>query len=425
MLFLYNLSIQLFYLVARPAGFFNKKARKWLQGQKAAQKYIKEISYPNHDSAGTEPVKTIWFHFASLGEFEQGLPVLEQWKKGYPRHQIVITFFSPSGYEIRKDYPLADHVLYLPVDTAANARLFLDTFRPSLIVFTKYEFWYHYFAEASERQIPVFVISAIFRPGQVFFKWYGVFFRTVLAKVSWFFLQNEPSGRLLDSIGFPNHSVSGDTRFDRVAELARSPRKFPEVAGFVKDAPVFIAGSTWPKDEELLARYFDGHGHDWKLIIAPHEVHAGHIANIKNLFKDKCLLYSEIASAPASGRRQLSGQVLIIDQIGLLSALYRYGQIAWIGGGFGTGIHNTLEAAVYGLPVIFGPDYQKFNEAVEMVRTGCAFPVHDYTETSRTLDLLLQEPDKREAAGQLAKEFVQTHTGATEQILEKLQDYLR
>ena len=359
-----------------------------------------------------------WFHFASLGEFEQGRPVLERLKSENPELPIVITFFSPSGYEIRKNYSLADHVFYLPIDTRTNAIEFIRLLNPEIAIFTKYEYWYHYFEELHKNNIPLYVISGIFRKEQAFFKWYGSLHRKMLSKVSHFFVQNKNSQFLLNEIGIENVTITGDTRFDRVAYNAAHTTELKIILDFTQGNKVFIGGSTWPDDEKLIAKLVLS-SPDWKFIIAPHEVKPERINEITELFPNS-IRYSQINKKQSdSSENLLIGsdiQVLIIDNIGLLSSAYQYGDIAYIGGGFGVGIHNTLEAAAFGLTVIFGPNYQKFTEAVELISTGGAFTIKNYAELANCMEKL-QTDSKREACGVAAFNYVQNHTGATQAIL--------
>lgn len=410
MLFLYNTGIYLYTLFIRIASLKNKKAAAWINGRKGLIPLIESSLDKNKNYT--------WFHFASLGEFEQGRPVLEQLKSENPELPIVITFFSPSGYEIRKNYALADHVFYLPTDTSANAKEFIRILNPKMAIFTKYEYWYHYFEELHKNNIPLYVISGIFRKEQVFFKWYGGLHRKMLSKVSHFFVQNQNSSDLLYKIGFKNVTVNGDTRFDRVEYNAGHTTEIKIIRDFTDDSKVFIAGSTWPDDEKLLAKLASTFP-EWKFIIAPHEVKPERINEITELFPNS-IRYSEINSMQSetiNNQNIISNtQVLIIDNIGLLSSAYQYGDIAYIGGGFGVGIHNTLEAAAFGLPVIFGPNYQRFNEAVELISAGAAFTIKNQEELGKCMETL-QTDLKREACGNSALNYVKTHTGATRAIL--------
>ncbi len=410
MLFLYNTGIYLYTLFIRIASLKNKKAAAWINGRKGL--------IPLIERSLDKTKNYTWFHFASLGEFEQGRPVLEQLKSENRELSIVITFFSPSGYEVRKNYSFADHVFYLPIDTRANANAFIRILNPKIAIFTKYEYWYHYFEELHKNNIPLYVISGIFRKEQVFFKWYGGLHRKILSKVSHFFVQNQNSKNLLNEIGFKNVTVNGDTRFDRVEYNATHTPEIKIICDFTNDNKVFIAGSTWPDDEKLIAKLATAYP-DWKFVVAPHEVKPERINEITKLFPNS-IRYSEIRSIPSETIDNqniiANNQVLIIDNIGILSSAYQYGDIAYIGGGFGVGIHNTLEAAAFGLPVIFGPNYQKFNEAVDLISAGAAFTIKNQEELGKCMEIL-QADLKREACGKSALGYVQTHTGATRAIL--------
>lgn len=400
MFFLYDTGIQLYILFIRIASLINKKAAAWIEGRKGIFKIMEARLDKNKHYT--------WFHFASLGEFEQGRPVLEMLKTANPETSILITFFSPSGYEIRKNYPLADHVFYLPADTKSNAREFIRLINPSIAIFTKYEYWYHYFEELHRNKTPLYIISGIFRKEQPFFKWYGSLHRQMLQWVTHFFVQNESSKKLLSEIGIRNVTVSGDTRFDRVAYNAGHATEVKIVKEFLADSMVFIAGSTWPEDESIIAPLTILYP-DWKFIIAPHEVSSDRIAELVKLFPDS-IKYSEINSSRSEH------QILIIDNIGILSSLYQYGHIAYIGGGFGAGIHNTLEAAAFGLPVIFGPNYEKFMEARELIGKGAAFTIKNREGLQLCMKTLEQE-NSRKQSGSIAQEYVSGNTGATQIIL--------
>ncbi len=421
MLFLYRLGIAVFSLLMRIAAFWHPKAKLWVQGR---QHLLDRIA---RETQGWD--SSAWFHFASLGEFEQGRPVMEALKKARPELKIVVTFFSPSGYEIRKNYAGADKVFYLPMDTPRNAASFIRLIKPEMAVFTKYEYWFFYFLELYRQEIPLYMISSIFRPDQVFFKWYGGLHRHMLAYVKHFFVQNEESKSLLGSLGFQNTSLAGDTRFDRVAALSQHPKKIKEVAEFCEDRKVLVAGSTWPEDEALLATLLLQHP-DWKLIIAPHEVSSGNIEHLCDLLPSGgWIKLSELMSPESTVNSQQSIEnsrlktedykVLIVDTIGLLSTLYAYGDIAYIGGGFGKGIHNTLEAATYGVPIIFGPNYQKFQEAKDLISEGAGFSIANAEELKDTFQQLT-DAGYRNKAGTGAKYYVQSRVGATEIILKQL-----
>jgi 3-deoxy-D-manno-octulosonic-acid transferase len=404
---IYNIGIKFYYLFILFASFFNDKAKKWIDGRKDwKEKYKKsEIS------------SSIWFHFASLGEFEQGKPLLEAIRAHSPQQKIVITFFSPSGYEIRKNSPLGDYILYLPLDTAKNANDFIKIFKPSLVFFNKYEYWYHFFKALNEHQIPLYVTSAIFRPQQIFFKFYGGFNRQILSYVSHFFTQNKESGDLLSKIGLNNYTLSGDTRFDSVNNLAQKVKELPFVKAFKNKSKLLVAGSTWPDDEKILANWYLNQKDDWKIIFAPHEIKSEKIKALQHLFDDKMVIkHSEIFDLD----KLHSYKVLVIDNIGMLSSLYPYGEIAYIGGGFGVGIHNTLEAATWGLPVTFGPNYQKFQEAKDLIKNEAGFSIQNQEELNSVLDKLTQDEAFCTQCGKNAKAYVKENIGATEIIMKKV-----
>lgn len=406
MLSVYNSGIKIFYLLIRLAAFFNKKAKRWVEGRKE-QRVI--------PASGS-----IWFHFASLGEFEQGRPVLERLRTAEPDSKLVITFFSPSGYEIRKNTPLADYVYYLPLDTAENARKFIDRIQPKLAIFTKYEYWYHYFDILHQRNIPLYIISGIFHPEQIFFRWYGGLHRKMLALVSHFFVQDEPSKQLLEEkIHVENVTDSGDTRFDRVWENTKFAKANPLIETFKNDQQVFIAGSTWPKDEALIAELLPLYP-EWKFIFAPHEIPEEQLIKLAKLLPpDKTIRYSELAD-PLRIDRLASAQVLIIDNIGMLSVLYQYGNIAYIGGGFGVGVHNTLEAAAFGLPVIFGPNYQRFKEIRDLVALKAGFCIHNRKDLTLLADQFFTHKKTYQQSGKIAMQYVESHTGATDKIMQHI-----
>ncbi|MGF1924483.1 MAG: 3-deoxy-D-manno-octulosonic acid transferase [Bacteroidia bacterium] len=400
MIWIYTIGIALFNVLTKLASFFNHKAKLFTEGRKNV---FKEIS--DTINAVDRP---IWFHFASLGEFEQGRPVLEKIKALNAETKVVITFFSPSGYEIRKNYAGADGIFYLPLDTAFNAKRFIKLVNPSMAIFTKYEFWFYYFRELDRNQIPLYLISGIFRPSQAFFKWYGSFNRRILSYVTHFFMQNEESVRLLNGIGITNVSLSGDTRFDRVYENAASPRKLVDIETFCGDAAILIAGSTWLADEKILASFPKKYP-KWKLIIAPHEIDEAHIGEIEKLFP-------EAKRFSAFNPQFAQQQTLIIDNIGMLSSLYQYAHIAYIGGGFGAGIHNTLEAAAFGLPVIFGPKYDNFQEAKDLIAIGAAQSIRNEIELLTSFEHF----KANEKASDSAKIYVNKKKGATEMIVSTI-----
>ena len=402
MLLLYSAGIRSYHFIIWILSFFNAKARHFTEGRKNILKRISNQLHPGDVH--------IWFHFASLGEFEQGRPVLEKLKARFPQKKIIITFFSPSGYEIRKNYALAEAVFYLPIDTAYQAKKFIEMVKPEMAIFTKYEFWHNYFKVLHQKQIPLYIISGIFRKNQVFFKSYGAFYRKTLSYVTHFFVQNEESKTLLKGIGLQNVTLSGDTRFDRVYENAQAPKQLEAIEHYIGYSATIICGSTWPEDEKILAALSTKFP-DWKFIIAPHEVNPAHIHEIETLFEGKAQRFSRLNT----GNPQKS-QILIIDNIGMLSALYQYGRLAYIGGGFGAGIHNTLEAAAFGLPVIFGPKYDKFQEAKDLIETGAAKSINDVA----TLLTAFNEFKNNKQAAVTAAEYVSRQKGATLAILRYL-----
>jgi 3-deoxy-D-manno-octulosonic-acid transferase len=408
MRFLYDLGISIYCLLIWILAPFNAKAKLLVNGRKGLLKQIEQTVEKGQEY--------IWFHFASLGEFEQGRSVMEQIKQRFPSEKIIVTFFSPSGYEIRKNTPLADYVFYLPADTSKNARKLLDILNPKFAVFTKYEYWYHYFNELNKRNIRLLMISAIFREDQIFFKQYGGFFRSILKKVSYFFTQNNESVNMLKWIGITKAGLAGDTRFDRVVELPKQHKEILPALHFIKDSNVLVAGSTWQEDEILLKELLEKHK-DLKAIIAPHEIHDDHINALQKMFPN-AMLFSKYDTY--TDQQKTVSRELIIDNIGMLSSLYHYGRIAYIGGGFGAGIHNTLEAATYGMPVIFGPKYEKFQEAIDLLELGAGFSISKYQELEEVFSAL-QQSDKLLKSSLAAKNYVQQRSGATQIIMKYLE----
>ena len=406
MKYIYSAAIRLYGLGIFAASFFNPKARLWIRGRKGIFSRMEEKVKNN---------RLIWFHAASLGEFEQGRPVMEEIRRRYPVYTILLTFFSPSGYEIRKNYNGADYIFYLPLDTKQNAARFISLIKPAMAIFIKYEFWYHYLVQLHKNQIPVYLISGIFRPGQVFFQWYGKWYRKMLSYFDRLFVQNHESLALLHSLSVNNVTLAGDTRFDRVRQIAASTHEIPVAARFKGDHLCIVAGSTWSGDEDLLIRYIHSCDETVKFILAPHEIHEEHIRRIIQQLRRSYVRFSEAKENSVSDK-----QVLIIDNIGLLSSLYRYGDVAYIGGGFGKGIHNILEAATFGLPVLFGPAYAKFNEAVELTELGGAVSVAGMEELRSHLNHWLSNKEDRLRAGKVSKEFVQRKAGATSVIVNQL-----
>lgn len=404
---LYNLGILFYYALVYMASFFNDKAKKFVEGRKNVFSFLKERIVFND--------KFIWMHVSSLGEFEQGRPIIEAIKKEHPEYKIILTFFSPSGYEVRKNYDGAEIVCYLPMDTSWNAKKFIRIVNPSIAIFIKYEFWGNYLAELKKHDVPTYIVSAIFRKEQVFFKSYGGWYRNFLYNFEHLFVQDANSKNLLESIGIKNVSVVGDTRFDRVLAIAKASKELPIVSAFKGDKNVLVAGSSWPKDEAFMLPYFNER-QNMKLIIAPHEIHESHLEEIISKLNRPYVRYSKATPEEAA-----KADCLIIDCFGLLSSIYRYGEVAYVGGGFGVGIHNILEAAVYGMPVVFGPNYHKFREAVEMVKVGGAFPIQDGNDFGKLMDDLMNtESDSFKRASAEARQFVSDNCGATEAVLAAL-----
>lgn len=400
---LYSLGIRIYGGLLSLAALFNDKARLLRKGQKNAFALLKKKKLEGEEYT--------WFHAASLGEFEQARPLIETLKKTSPQTKILLTFFSPSGYEIRKNYDKADIVLYLPLDTRQNARKLLNTVRIKQAIFVKYEFWPNYLQALFRAKISVYGISAIFRPSQLFFKSYGKCYLNLLKNFTHIFVQDEASEKLLAAHDVKNVSIGGDTRFDRVKEIREQAKTLPLIEKFAEKSKVLVAGSTWQPDEDLLIKYSDEHP-DVKLILVPHEIGKAHLENIFKSLKNDCITYSEMREENIEKSKRL-----LIDAIGFLSSVYQYADVAYIGGGFGVGIHNTLEAAVYGIPLVFGPNYQKFREARELIQENAAFAVDDYQSLKKQLDYLFQN---NEDAGAKAGKYVEKNTGATETILKKI-----
>ena len=391
---LYNISIQLYVIAIRFAALFNAKAKLWVNGRKNIFQKIEEVT------KGEQNI--VWFHCASLGEFEQGKPIIEGYKQKYPSHKILLTFFSPSGFEIRKNYEGVDWVFYLPADTKSNAKKFISIVKPIKVIFIKYEFWFNYMAEVKKQNISFYSVSAIFRDGQAFFKYN--WFANQLKNITHFFVQDKTSADLLKSIGLTNHTISGDSRFDSVLSTTQNPKSFPLIKQFCKTKPTIICGSTWLKDETLLSQFIKENP-QYNYIIAPHEMH--HISHLQK--QTGAQLFSTSNTENIN-----SNNVLIIDSIGILSSIYQYANIAYIGGGFGSGIHNILEAITFGLPVIFGPNYQKFNEAAELIALGGAKSISNYTELTLAIDSFANFNQT------IATNYIKNSSGATETIIESL-----
>lgn len=414
---IYNIVIYFVLWGIAIASLFNEKVRKMWHGEREAFKILKQKVDPN--------AKYIWFHAASLGEFEQGRPLMERIRKDYPQYKILLTFYSPSGYEVRKNYEGADIICYMPVDTRLNAIRFLRLVRPVMAFFIKYEFWSNFLHILKHRNIPTYSVSSIFREDQVFFKWYGRSYAGVLKCFTRFFVQNEESKRLLEGIGITAVDVVGDTRFDRVLQIKEAAKQLPICEAFrtgvassqSADVPhhdfkVFVAGSSWPPDENIFIPFFNEHK-DWRLLIAPHVIAEEHLKLILSLIKGKKVVrYTQTTPEEAA-----EADVLIIDCFGLLSSMYNYGDVAYIGGGFGVGIHNTLEAAVWNMPVIFGPNNKKFQEAQGLLKSGGGFEINTYEDFSGLMSSLMNDETFLKQAGDKAGAFVAHLAGATDKVL--------
>lgn len=404
---MYNFVISFMAFLLRLAAPFHKKLRLMMRGHKLTYRLLKEKT--DHSA------QYIWFHAASLGEFEQARPLIEAIRRDHPGYKILLTFFSPSGYEVRKDYPLADIVCYLPFDTKKNVRRFLDLAKPQIAIFIKYEFWYNYVHESYLRQIPLYLVSAVFRPNQIFFKKSGLQYGKMLRYYTHFFVQDEGSAQLLKEHHIQQVTVAGDTRIDRVIEIQKETRQLPAIEKFADaNALVFIAGSSWAPDEDIFIDYFNTHP-ALKLIVAPHEIHESHLAEIEEKLQRPYIRYSQVTEDNA-----MQQDCLIIDSFGLLSSIYRYGHIGYIGGGFGVGIHNLAEAAVYGIPVIFGPNYAKFREAHGLIAHGGGFTIGHKTAFNQQMDLFTNDPSTRIEAGEKAKTYIFANAGATKKIMQHL-----
>ena len=390
---------------------FHPKIKLFVQGRSQTFSILKnKIQKEN---------KTIWIHVASLGEFEQGLPVIEKLKITYPTYKIVVTFFSPSGYEIKKNTAVADAVVYLPLDTRRNAKCFIETVNPVLAIFVKYEIWPNYLKELKEKQVPILLISAIFRKEQVFFKWYGGIMREALQAFTHFFVQDNNSVALLKSINLNNATLSGDTRFDRVAEILERDNKLSFMERFKGNETCFVAGSTWPEDEEIIVKFINETQKHLKFVFAPHNIKTEHIQSLKKSISKKVVLYSEIEHNDIS-----SCEVLIIDTVGLLTKIYSYADIAYVGGGFATGLHNTLEPAVFGIPILIGPDYKGFNEAEKLVAENGILVTRDYDEFTTTIVKLLENPEYLKNTGVINSNFVKENKGASVQVMAHIRRLL-
>ena len=403
MRFLYNIFIHIYILALNLISPFNKKVKTMLKGEKECFDRLQNLNSED---------KVAWFHCASLGEFEQGRPLIEEVKKQFPEYKILLSFYSPSGYESKKDYALADYVVYLPNDTKSNAKKFVKKVNPDLIFFIKYEFWYNYISALKGRRL--FQVSLILRQNQYFFSWYGKWFAKQLKNFEHFFVQNQQTATLLNKIGYKNITISGDTRFDRVMTIANNAKSFPDIENFCQgDKKIILAGSSWLADEKIIEKAINDL--DIKLIIAPHVVGENHINEIQQLFPE-AILYSELAN------NDKKSNVLIINCIGILSNLYQYCDIAYIGGGFGVGIHNTLEAATFGKPICFGTNYHKFQEAIDLINLKAAYSISNQEELKQVLETLLNNEKIYNQSAEASKDYVKTKIGACKKIIEHLKN---
>jgi 3-deoxy-D-manno-octulosonic-acid transferase len=410
--YVYTFALQIYALLIRQVSWWNPKARQWVSGRKALFAQIAQALQGN-------TAVIAWFHCASLGEFEQARPVMEAFRENYPGYKILLTFFSPSGYEVRKNYQGADYIFYLPLDTRDNALQFIRLVKPAIAFFAKYEFWYHYLTQLKREEIPSISFSAIFREEQVFFRKYGGFFKNILQEFEHIFVQNQQSATLLQSIGIQQVSVAGDTRFDRVKTICEQKKDLPLVQNFKNGQKLLVIGSCWPQDMAVLMPFLKDFTEPLKIIIAPHEIHAEEIKNLQEQLHKKSVRFSQATASTVAAY-----EVLIIDNIGMLSSLYQYGEFAYIGGAFGKGLHNILEAATFGMPIFFGPNYQKFQEAKDLLELKGAFSVNNTEQFARHFTGLYTNEAARQEKATIAKQYVQENTGATEKILGYCQKLL-
>lgn len=408
MLFLYNIAITLADFFLKIIALFNPKMKLFVAGRKTVFETLSQKIKPQD--------KTIWFHAASLGEYEQGLPVIEKIKEKFPSHKIVLTFFSPSGYEVRKNNVVADATVYLPLDTKNNAQKFLKIVHPEMAFFIKYEYWPNYLNELKKENTPTYLISGIFRENQLFFKWYGQFYRNALNSFTYFFVQNEASKKLLVQLGKTNVVVSGDTRFDRVATILEKDNTLDFISEFKNNSLTIVIGSSWPKDESLLIDYINSTTQNTKFIIAPHNIKAEQIEQLKNSISKKTVLFSE-----KENKNLADFDVFIIDTIGILTKIYSYADIAYVGGGYGNpGVHNILEPATFGVPIVIGPNFSHFAEATALVNLGGCLSIIQPIELKNAFDSLISDNTIRDKKGTICRDFVKTNTGATNSILENI-----
>ena len=408
--FLYDIAINIVGFILKILAIFNKKIKLFVNGRKNVFHKLK-LQFVDNDNI-------IWFHCASLGEFEQSRPIIEKLKVQYPAYKILVTFFSPSGYEIRKDYALAEVVSYLPLDTKLNTRKFIEIVNPKIAVFVKYEFWPNILKELKSKEIETILVSGIFRKDQAFFKWYGSWMKNSLQAFNHFFVQDESSKNLLNDIGFKNITVSGDTRFDRVFEITKQDNYLEFIEKFTTGKQTLVAGSTWAKDEELLINYINNRASEAeKYIIAPHNINPNEIEELKKSIKKKTILFSD-----RNKKNHLDAQVLIIDSIGILTKVYSYASVAYVGGGFGVGIHNILEPATFGVPIIIGPNYQKFNEAKELIELDACQVINNASDLNSVLGGLFDNINTIKNKGKKSRDYILRNIGATQKIIDHLKE---
>ncbi|WP_264560355.1 3-deoxy-D-manno-octulosonic acid transferase [Flavobacterium sp. N2270] len=413
MFFIYNIISIIASQIVKILAFFSPKMKLFVDGRKDVFSTLQSKISPTD--------KTIWFHAASLGEYEQGLPVIEKVKIKYPSHKIIVTFFSPSGYEVRKNNTVADVTVYLPLDTKSNAKEFIKLAHPEMVFFIKYEFWPNYLNELKKQEIKTYLISGIFRENQMFFKWYGSFYRNALKTFDYFFVQNEKSKKLIQSIGFTNVKISGDTRFDRVVAILERDNSLDFIEEFKDNKTTIVIGSSWPKDESLLIDYINNSSENVKFIIAPHNIKQEQIDSLYKQIKISKFKYSDYSIETLRKPNLKNYQVFIIDTIGILTKIYSYGDIAYVGGGFGNpGVHNILEPATFGLPIVIGPNYSHFAEATALVNIEGCISIQNQTQLNEAFNLLLQNEDERIEKGHICSTFVQMNKGATDKIINHL-----
>lgn len=403
---MYNLIIYIYLLGVAIASRWNEKIRKMWRGEREAFSVLRSKVDPQ--------ARYVWFHAASLGEFEQGRPIMERLRKRHPEYKILLTFFSPSGYEVRKNYDGADIVCYLPLDTPRNAKRFLNLVNIEQAFFIKYEFWWNYLSLLKKKEIPVYSVSSIFRKEQIFFRWYGRSYGRVLNCITRYFVQNETSRELLATLGITDVEITGDTRFDRVIEIKQQAKEMPIVDAFAKDYKVFVAGSSWPPDEDIFIKYFNEHT-DWKIVIAPHVIGEDHLQQILSKLKRKAVRYTKTTPEEAA-----QADCLIIDCFGLLSSIYQCAAVSYVGGGFGVGIHNVLEAAVWNVPVIFGPNNKRFQEAQGLLAAKGGMEITDYAGFEKLMNRFDTEADYLKASAEAAGAFVQSRSGAADKVLQSV-----